>query len=231
MQSNYDKQIDIARKIFLTYDMEKLAMKFGLPIDDEFMHIEYLNEPYFIDRTTGTLYAKANWMTPKRLKDGGRVSEGRRLCAGDEEYIELRSYNTVLTIYDMLCHSEYAPLPKLSGQWTPVSAFSVSGTSPDANVFAQRYADRFSGHIPELRAACESIGARLLEPLAGADVTAEIPAFTFFPVLLQFWEGDDEFAPQIRILWDTKTMEYLRFETTYYLQGDLLARLAELMEG
>ena len=52
-----------------------------------------------------------------------------------------------------------------------------------------------------------------------------------FPVLLQFWEADDEFAPQIRILWDDQTMRYLNFETTYYLQGDLLARLLEKVSG
>ena len=74
------------------------------------------------------------------------------------------------------------------------------------------------------------MGGEVKARLAGADVTAQIPVFSFFPVLLQFWEGDDEFAPQIRILWDSQTMKFLNFETTYYLQGDLLDRLAELMD-
>ena len=59
--------------------------------------------------------------------------------------------------------------------------------------------------------------------------SSEIPAFSFFPVLLQFWESDEEFPPQIKILWDDQTMRYLNFETTYYLQGDLLKRLQELL--
>ena len=58
---------------------------------------------------------------------------------------------------------------------------------------------------------------------------AEIPAFSFFPVLLQFWESDEEFPPQIKILWDDQTMRYLNFETTYYLQSDLLKRLQEIL--
>ena len=61
------------------------------------------------------------------------------------------------------------------------------------------------------------------------DSTAEIPAFSFFPVLLQFWESDEEFPPQIKILWDDQTMRYLNFETTYYLQSDLLKRLQEIL--
>ena len=56
-------------------------------------------------------------------------------------------------------------------------------------------------------------------------MTAEISAFPFFPVLIQFWDADDEFPAQIKIMWDDQTMRYLNFETTYYLQGDLLERL------
>lgn len=273
MQSNYDRQIDTARQIFLGYDIARLAEKFSLELDDEYMHIEYIGEPYLIERATGSIYMKTAYAAPDNAeqdadateysiahggeygdrhgsghgngrdsernseRDSGRDSEpdsGRGSEQGNEKggenYAECRSYNTVLTIYDMLCHSGYDELPTLSGQWMPVSGFAIAGTSPDANVFAQRYADSFSGRIPQLREACERAGGELLEPLAGADVTARIPAFPFFPVMFQFWEGDDEFAPQIRILWDKKTMDFLRFETTYYLQGDILEKLAVLME-
>ena len=77
--------------------------------------------------------------------------------------------------------------------------------------------------------ACEKIG-EICPRLAGADVTARIDVFPFFPVLFQFWEGDEEFSPQIRVLWDRNTMQYLHFETTYYLQGDLMERLQIIIE-
>ena len=111
-----------------------------------------------------------------------------------------------------------------------IGNFAAAGSSPDANLFAQKYADAFNGKVEELKAACKIMGGEVKARLAGADVTAQIPAFPFFPVLLQFWEGDDEFAPQIRILWDSQTMKFLNFETTYYLQGDLLDRLAEILQ-
>ena len=48
---------------------------------------------------------------------------------------------------------------------------------------------------------------------------------SFFPVLLQFWQADEEFPPKLVLLWDQNTIEFMHFETTFYLQGDLLERL------
>ena len=66
---------------------------------------------------------------------------------------------------------------------------------------------------------------QIQEKLAGADFTCLIPVTPYFPVLLQFWEGDEEFPPKLMLLWDENSMSFLHFETTYYLQGDLLERL------
>ena len=57
------------------------------------------------------------------------------------------------------------------------------------------------------------------ERLAGADLTFEMPVLPDFSVLLQFWDGDEEFPPKILLLWDKVSLSYLHFETTYYLQG------------
>jgi len=65
--------------------------------------------------------------------------------------------------------------------------------------------------------------------ISGSSSSSEIPAFSFFPVLLQYWEKDEEFPPQVRLLWDDQSMKYLNFETTYYLQGDLLEHLLQLI--
>ena len=65
--------------------------------------------------------------------------------------------------------------------------------------------------------------------MAGADLTCKFPVTSFFPVLLQFWEGDEEFPPRMLILWDRATDQFMHFETTFYLQGDLLERLKTAM--
>ena len=207
VMSNYDKQVDIGKSYFLKYDQQLLAEKFHLETDEQYLYLTYIGTRCRIARSTGTIYEKT----------GG-------------EYTECRSYETVMTIYDMLCHGTEQEIPALTGDWKLIGNFAAAGSSPDANLFAQKYADAFNGKVEELKAACKIMGGEVKARLAGADVTAQIPAFPFFPVLLQFWEGDDEFAPQIRILWDSQTMKFLNFETTYYLQGDLLDRLAELMD-
>ena len=207
MTSNYEKQVDIGRQYFLKYDPEKLAAKFHLSIDESYLYIRYLDTDYRIDRKTAAVE--------------GKVENG---------YVECREYTIVMTIYDMLCHGDGKELPPLSGKWTLVANFAAAGASPSADVSSQKYADYFAGKTEVLKQACIRLGGQIQPRLARADVTARIPAFPFFPVLLQFWDADDEFPPQIKIMWDDQTMRYLNFETTYYLQGDLLARLKAIAE-
>ncbi len=204
--SNYDKQVDIGRTYFLKYDQNTLAAKFHLQMDDSYIYIRYLGTPCRIERKSGAVYEK----------------KGADFC-------ECRSFETVMTIYDMLCHSQEKEMAGLSGRWTPVANFAAAGASPSTDIFSQKFADAFSGKTKALEKACVQLDGTLLPRLAGADITARIQAFSFFPVLFQFWEGDDEFAPQIKILWDDQTMQYLNFETTYYLQGDLLGRLLQMI--
>ena len=54
----------------------------------------------------------------------------------------------------------------------------------------------------------------------------EMPVVPYFSVLFQFWDADEEFPAKILILWDKVSMSYLHFETTFYLQGDLLETIA-----
>ena len=206
MVSNYDKQVDIGREYFLKYDQEFLVEKFHLEMDEQYIYLTYIGTPCRIDRETAAVYEK-----------------------NSDIYVECRSYETVMTIYDMLCHGDSPTLPPLSGKWTLVGNFAAAGSSPDANLFAQKYADAFSGKTDALKDACTTIGGEILDSIAGADVTARIPVFSFVPVLLQYWEKDEEFPPQVRLLWDDQSMKYLNFETTYYLQGDLLERLLQLI--
>ncbi len=169
--------------------------------DEQYIYLTYLNTPCRISR-----------------KDGGI-----------EEYIEgtwkeCRSFSTVMTIYDLLCYHKGADAPSLFGQWCAVGTFVVTGVT-NTETFTKKYAAIFDGRVEELKVACESLGGVLQLRMAGADVTCRIPVTPFFPVLLQFWEGDDEFEPKLMLLWDRNTDQFMHFESTFYLQGDLLERL------
>lgn len=199
--SNYDRQVDIAREIFLQYDQERLIRKFHLDADENWIQLTYLNAPCRISRTDG------------------RVEEFR------DGWTECRDFNTVMTVYDLLCYSQGPQMPVLSGQWCTVGNFVVTGVT-NTDTFTGKYARLFDGKRTELEKGCVTLGGVILPRMAGADLTCRIPVTDFFPVLLQFWEGDEEFPPRLILLWDRNADQFLHFETTFYLQGDILQRLA-----
>lgn len=205
-KNNYDLQVDMGRKIFLEYDQERLIRKFSLQADEGWLYLTYLN-------------------TPCRISRGdGRIDE-----LADGEWTECRDFSTVMTIYDLLCYHKGDTAPVLFHQWCTVGTFVVTGVT-ETGTFTQKAAALFDGRLEELKAACIRLGGIMEKRLAGADITCRIPVTTFFPVLLQFWEGDEEFPPKVQLMWDRNTDSFLHFETTFYLQGDLLERLKREMD-
>ena len=203
---NYDLQVDIGRRIFLEYDQQRLIEKFRLEADEKYIWLTYLHTPCRIDRQSGAVEELV-----------------------DNAWHECRNFSTVMTIYDLLCFSQGEHCPKLTGQWCAVGSFVVTGVT-NTDTYTGTFARRFDGHLEQLKAACASLGGALLPRIAGADLCCRFDVTPFFPVLLQFWEGDEEFPPKLMLLWDRNTDQFLHFETTFYLQGDLLQRLEHDMK-
>ncbi|MBQ4337100.1 MAG: DUF3786 domain-containing protein [Lentisphaeria bacterium] len=203
---NYDLQVDIGKRIFLEYDQERIIQKFRLEADEQWLYLSWFNAPCRIHRETGGIeeYCRGTWQA----------------C---------RDFSMVMTIYDLLCYHKGAFAPALTGQWCAVGNFVVTGVT-QTETFTKQYARLFDGRLPALRAACETLGGILQPSVAGADLTCRFPVTAFFPVLLQFWQGDDEFPPKLMLLWDRNTDQFLHFETTFYLQDHLLRRLRRCME-
>lgn len=205
--SNYDLQVDLAKNIFLEYDQDFLIRKYRLQADERWIYLTYLNIPCRISRESGSIeeFSCGHWL-------------------------ECRNYSTVMTIYDLLCYHRGDSLPELSGDWCTVGNFIVTGIQ-NPTEFTTSFAARFDGQIEALKQACVSLGGTLEPALAGADITCRIPVMPFLPVLFQFWSGDEEFPPKALLLWDRHANQYLHFETTFYLQGDLFARLSRQIEA
>jgi len=204
--SNYDLQVDMAREIFLSYDQEQLIRKFQLNADEDWIGLTYIGTPLRIHR------------------DSARVEECR---AG--QWQECRSFNTVMTVYDLLCYHKGQYMPALTGSWCTSANFILTGVT-NADSFAGKYASFFQAHTQELQDACRRLGGEPVSSRAGADLSYKIPVTDFFPVLLQFWQADDEFPPKLMVMWDTNADKFLHFETTFYLQGDLLQRLKDCVQ-
>ena len=204
--SNYDLQVDVGRRIFLEYDQDVLIHKFELDADDQWIYLMYMNTPCRIHR------------------ENGRIDE-----LTENDWSECRNYSTVMTIYDLLCYHRGDTAPVLFHQWCTVGTFVVTGVT-DTGPYTQKAAAFFDGHLEALKAACGKLGGTMEKRMAGADVTCRIQVTPFFPVLLQFWESDDEFPPKLQLMWDRNATSFLHFETTFFLQGDLFERLKKLMK-
>jgi hypothetical protein len=116
---------------------------------------------------------------------------------------------------------------KLSGEWASIQSLSGmahSSQSVGSGLF-EPFAKRFTGRSRELAEACVQLGG---EAASYADVSYIIQVFDFLPVMLQFWDADDEFPAQINIFWDKNILDYMHFETTFYIASHLLDRIKGL---
>ena len=186
---NYEKQVYLARDLFLKYNQDEMIRKFDLVSDDQFLYIELLQQSCRISRNTG-------------------VVEQSDL---DGIWIPCENYELVMTIYDVLCCS--AAKPELSGEWGPLYGLQATMSSPSPDKIFAGYAETFNGQTEALARACLALGGEMQSVPKSADICSKIPVFPFFPVIFQFWEGDEEFAPKIMILWDRKALDFMHFET------------------
>ena len=135
-------------------------------------------------------------------------------------------YNTAMSIYDVLCWSK--PLCRTCGNFAPINsvarAFHSSGLGES---LTDRHALYFSKAPHLLERACIALGGT---KDSKGDVAYRLDVFPFLPVLLRFWQADDEFPASLQLLWDTNTLDFVHYETTYYIAGHLIARLRELTE-
>ena len=191
----------------MEYDQDKIIRRYELLADEHWIYLDYLDASYRISR------------------ENGKIEEQQK----ENCWKECRSYDTVMTIYDLLCYAKGDTAPVLYGAWQTLGNFAV-GSSPGTGAFTKKYAKQFRNSAEKLKAACKKLGGIMQKPMARADVTCLIPVTSFFPVLLQFWDGDEEFDPELVLLWDKNSNQFLHFETMFYLQGDLLDRIKNKLE-
>lgn len=203
-ESNYDRMARQVRKTFLTYDQQRMIEKFHLRHDAGYLYVPFCGREYRIDRGTGAV-------------EGSDDGFSTVLPAG---------YNEVMAIYDALSRTDGEV--RLSGRFSPVQSLPGTGyTSRVGSDFFAPAARAFSGRCSALAQACRGMGG---VPQGRGDVAFRLMVFPFLPVLLQFYDADDEFPAQVQFLWDENTLDVVFFETTFFIASHLLARLSEEMD-
>ena len=144
-------------------------------------------------------------------KRDGRITVGGRAA----------DFGETLSILDWLCDGksdavaagEYCTVGSLPGIYVGGSGLVMSGGA---------LAKRIDAEPHRFRDACHAIGGR---EVALGDLGFEIPVFPGVAMCLKFYFGDEEFPPQLTFLWDKNMLQFVRYETVYYIAGCVQKRL------
>ena len=126
-----------------------------------------------------------------------------------------------LTVYDWLCDGQAGAIA--SGTFCSIHSLPgvfVSGGTLGLN--GNSVAPLIARNPEKFLELCRQMDGRQVD---GADLAVVIRAFPDLPVLLKFYDADEEFAPSLSLLWDSNILQFLRYETVYYLAGCLLERI------
>lgn len=200
--NNYLIQAAQAKKRFLTYDQGRLAEKFSLDFDEDYLYVNLLCKRYRIDRKTGDM----------EYREGDTWRDGN-------------SYEEVMTLLDLLCDSRDDRW--LTGRWKNMQAFGLQFHQNLLEEQRDPLAETFDREPERLHRACRALGA---EKIPGGDYGYAVELFDGLKIGILFWHGDEEFAPRLRYLWDENAKMYIRYETMYFAV-DLLKRRLRAVSG
>lgn len=202
--SNYDRMRDQMETEFLHYDQEKMIRKYELEHDRSYLYLTFVGRHCRINRSSGWV----EWT--------------------EDHFVHAvhADYNISMTIFDVLCYAKDDCC--LSGRFVPVSQLkgTVQSASP-GNAMFDGVAKKFDHRSKQLSRACELLGGQKENV---GDVSYRIPLFDFLPVILQFWNSDEEFPPVLKLMWDENILSYMHFETTFFAAGHLWKRLEGMIE-
>ncbi len=86
-------------------------------------------------------------------------------------------------------------------------------------------ASRYSGAIEKFKKVCEQLGGIPLDMADAAYIFKIVPRI---PVAVLYWEGDDEFPPESKILYDKSVTEHLASDIIFALAVAICARIGNL---
>lgn len=202
-ESNYEITKKKTAQQFLQYDQKTMIEKYHLDHDEDYLYLTFVSQLYRIDRTSGLVVR----------------------CASDSLPEKEAGYDEAMSIYDILCYAKENC--SLSGKYCLTNSLKgivkTSVGHPGDGSFQKEkmYFDKETGKLDE---ACRKLGG---VPAGKGDVAYRIQVFPFLPVIFQFWNSDEDFDAEIQFLWDENTLQYMHFETLWYVMSHIVRRLME----
>lgn len=196
---NYEIATQRAQAYFLKFDQSSVIRRWSLEHDDRFLYTDFLGRRYAVDRADGSVT---------------RCFDGK--AAGHPE---------VLSIFDLLCHQSGQAV--VSGSFAPVNSLrgapKAGGVGTD---FYGKTAQRFDRDPAGLHRACRALGG---VPQDMGDIGYRFPVFDGLQVILKFYHSDEDFPAGITLLWDMNTLQFIHYETVFYIAGFLLSTIGAHM--
>ena len=203
-ESNYVRLRRMAQQLFLEADANAMAAAWGLEADEKCLYARYFGQLLAIDRRTADI---------SPVEPGGFSSP---------DWV-----NETMVLFDVL--TRIAPRPVASGRWSSISRLGgVIGAGHDRNLGHQKEAARFAGRCAALERACLRLGGR---PAGRADVGCILPVFADFELWVQFWDADEEFPASLRFQFDERALDFMRYETLWYVMAGACERLTFYLDG
>ena len=201
-KDNYQIQAAQAKQVFLGYDQQALIRKCALEADDEFLYVPLAGRRYRIHRVSAEM----------TFRQEGQWHDGN-------------SHAEVMTLLDLLCDSREDR--HLSGRLRNMQDFGMQFHQGLLEKQRDPMAERIQRDPEKFRRACRAMGGT---PGSTGDICYTLPLFEALGITVQFWMGDEEFAPRLRYLWDENALQYLRYETMYYAVDLVMRRVLEEMK-
>lgn len=129
-----------------------------------------------------------------------------------------------LSIFDLLCH--HGTEKFCTGRFAPVNSLKGCPAVTVGTDFHSETATRFDRDPEGFRAACLALGGT---PMDLGDLGFSFPIFADLSVRLKFYHADEDFPASLVLLWDENTLQYIYYETVFYIACHLLRIILEAM--
>ena len=184
------------------------------------------------------------------FRDAARAVGGEYLVPDGSEVIRLRmltrSYEmrkdglfmdgkycsdawTKIIIYDYVRRQGRKPL---TGEWIGLGNFPHTASHVKAfqSNAERKITETFKNDVEGLKRRCAEMGGAEIEGRIKADYTGRIDLLPLVPLYLSFWQADEEFDPDCKILFDSGAEEHIDIEYLAYLLELFVAELTRALQ-